>query len=88
MWTALPVQANVEEARKKAPGQADVKREGEALVEQTKEGLVHAKDVAVDSAKYIAGRFTAPISGDERTDEQKARPALLPCCMSVSCASP
>lgn len=80
---ARRAQANVEEARKKAPSQDDVQREGEDIVEQTKEGLVHAKDVAVDSAKYIAGRFTAPISGEQRTDEQKVGPAVPSPCSAL-----
>jgi hypothetical protein len=65
------LQGTLEDARNRTPGTEDVKREGENVVERTKEGLVHAKDAALDSAKYLAGRFTAPISGDERTDRDK-----------------
>jgi hypothetical protein len=41
----------------------------EGLLQSGKDAAVRAKDAATDALKYIGGRMTAPVSGDEATDK-------------------
>jgi hypothetical protein len=73
MTDCAMTQDKADDVRHNTPDSRDVRAEGESVVDSVKEGAQHAKDATVDAAKYIAGRFTAPVSGDEKTDQEQVK---------------